>query len=74
MHDYLKPTKRDFDRNIFILHDGTNNLSTNNSPEMIADKIVETAQSLKTEDNNFILSAIIPRVNKLNTKNTSNIT
>ena len=74
MHNYLKPTKRDFDRNIFILHDGTNNLSTNNSPEMIADKIVETAQSLNTEDNNFILSVIVPRVDKLNTKNTSNIT
>lgn len=26
MHDFLKPTKRDFDPNIFILHVGTNNL------------------------------------------------
>ena len=39
MHDYLKPIKRDFNPNIFILHVGTNNLSTNDSPEMIADKI-----------------------------------
>ena len=39
MHDYLKPTKRDFNPNIFILHVGTNNLSTNDSPEMVADKM-----------------------------------
>ena len=50
MHEYLKPTKRDFDSNVqtFILHVGTKNLSSNDSPEMIADKIVETAKSLKT--------------------------
>ena len=29
MYNYLKPTKRDFESNIFILHVGTNNLSTN---------------------------------------------
>ena len=39
MHDYLKPTKRDFDPNIYILDVGTNNLSTNDSPEMIVDKL-----------------------------------
>ena len=33
MHDYLKPTKRDFDRNIYIFHVGTNNLSTYYSPK-----------------------------------------
>ena len=68
MHDYLKPTKRDFDPNIYILHVGTNNLSINDSPEMTVDKIVETAESLKTEDNNVILSAIVPRGDKLNEK------
>ena len=64
MHDYLKPTKTDFNSNIFILHVGTNNLSTNHSPEMIADKIVETAESIKQEDNNVVLSAIVPRGDK----------
>ena len=68
MYDYLKPSKRDFGPNIFILHVCTNNLSTNDSPEMIADKIAETAESLKTEDNNVVLSAIIPRGDKLNEK------
>ena len=47
MHEYLKSTKRDFGPNIFILHVGTNNLSTSYSPEMIADKIVQTAESIK---------------------------
>ena len=68
MHDYLKPTKRDFNPNIFILHVGTNNLPTNDSPEMIADKIVETAESIKKEDNNVVLPAIVPRGDKLNEK------
>ena len=68
MHDCLKPTKRDFNRNIFILHVGTNNLSTNDSPEMIADKIVETSESIKKEDRNVVLSAIVPRGDKLNEK------
>ena len=48
----LKPTQRDFDLNILIFHIGTNNLSSNDSPEIIANKIVETTESLKTEDNN----------------------
>ena len=49
MHDYLaeKPTKKDFDPNIFlkILHNSSleikfiNNLSINDSPKVIADKI-----------------------------------
>ena len=68
MHDYSKPTKRDFDPNIYILHVSANNLSTNDSPKMIVYKIVETAESLKTEDNNVILSAIVPRGDKLNEK------
>ena len=68
MQDYLKPTNRDFNPNIFILHVGTNNLPTNDSPEMIADKIDETAESIKKEDNNVVLLAIVPRGDKLNEK------
>ena len=55
MHDYLKSTKKDFDRSIFILHVGTNNLSTNDSCKMIADKIFETAKSLNKENDKVIL-------------------
>ena len=68
MHDYIRPTKRDFDPNILIFHVGTNNLYTNDSPRIISDKIVETAESLKTEDNNVVLSEIVPRGDKLNEK------
>ena len=35
---------------------------------MIVNKIVETTESLKTEDNNVILSAIVPRGDELNEK------
>ena len=64
MQHYLKPTKREFNPDIFILHVGTNSLSTNDSPEMIADKIA--AQSLRTENNNVVLSAIVSISDKLN--------
>ena len=40
----------------------------NDSTEMTTDKIVETAEFLKTEDSNVILSAIVPRGDKLNEK------
>ena len=38
------------------------------SPEIIANKIVERAGLLKTENNNFVLSAVVPRDDKLNEK------
>ena len=63
IHYYLKSTKGDFCLDIFILYVCTNNLST---PEMIADKVAATAKPLKTEDNNVVLSAIVPRGDKLN--------
>ena len=66
MQHYLKPTKREFNPNIFILRVGTNSLSTNDSSEMIADKI--SAQSLRTENNNVVLSAIVSISDKLNKK------
>ena len=68
MHDYLKPAKRDFQPNISILHVETKNFSTNYSREMIVNKVVETAESLKTEDNNVTLSATVPRGDRLHEK------
>lgn len=44
------------------------NLSMNDSPEIIADRIVETVKLLKMTDNNVVLSAIVPRVDKLKEK------
>lgn len=69
MQDYLKSTKIEFDPKILlILNSGRNNLSTNDSPELIAGKVVETAKSLKTRDIKVVLSAIGPRCGKLNEK------
>ena len=70
MQDYLKPTKKDFDPTIFIFHVvQIIFMSTNDySPEMIVDKIMETTELLKTEDNKVVLSAIIPSGDKLNQK------
>ena len=70
MQDYLKPTKKDFDPTIFIFHVvQIIFMSTNDySPEMIVDKIIETTELLKTEDNKVVLSAIIPSGDKLNQK------
>ena len=70
MQDYLKPTKKDFDPTIFIFHVvQIIFMSTNDySPEMIVDKIIQTTELLKTEDNKVVLSAIIPSGDKLNQK------
>ena len=64
---YLKPTKRGFDPSIFVPPIGTNNLSTNDSPKMIADKTVITVESLKAEENNFV-SWVVLTYDKLNEK------
>ena len=66
--DHLNPTKRDFNPNIFILHVGTNNLSTNGSRKTIENKLVETAELLNTGDNNVVLSVIVLLGAKLNKK------
>ena len=70
MQDYLKPTKKDSDPTIFIFHVvQIIFMSTNDySLEMIVDKIIETTELLKTEDNKVVLSAIIPSGDKLNQK------
>ena len=40
----------------------------NDSPEIIVDRIVETVKLLKMTDNNVVLSALVPRVDKLKEK------
>ena len=48
MLDYIKPTKRDFNPDVYLLHVGTNDLSSNMSPEQISMDILNLANSLKT--------------------------
>ena len=47
MVDYTKPTKRDFNPDVYLLHVGTNDLSSNKSPEQIFLDILNLANSLK---------------------------
>ena len=58
MHDYIKPTQRDFKPEIFVLHVGTNDPPSNKSPKEISEDIVTLAESMKAE-NNKIVSSIV---------------
>ena len=57
MLDYIKPTQRDE----YLLHVGTNDLSSNKSPEQISLDILHLANSLKLDNNTVIASSIVPR-------------
>ena len=65
----VKPTieeKPDF----IILHTRTNNLRSNTDPEEIANSIVNVAVSCKENVSEVVVSAILPRRDKLNEKGT----
>ena len=61
MEDYTKPTKRDFNQDLYILHVGTNELSLDVMPEVISSCIIDTAKSLMTEKNKLIISNSVSR-------------
>ena len=61
MLDYIKPTKRDFNPDVCLLHVGTNELSSNKSSEQISMDILNLANSLKLDNNTVIVSSIVPR-------------
>ena len=66
---YVKTTieeKPDF----IILHSGTNDLRSNADPEEITNGIVDVAVSCKENGSEVIVSAILPRLDKLNEKGT----
>ena len=68
MEHYTEPTKRDFNTNLYILHVGTNDLSLDDTPEVISSHIIDTAKSLMTEKNKLIISKIVPRGDKYKEK------
>ena len=43
MENYTKPTKRDFNLDLYILQVGTSDLSLDDTPEMISSCIIDTA-------------------------------
>ena len=62
MLDYIKPTKRDFNPDVYLLHVGTYYyISSNKSPEKISMDILNLGNSLKLDNNTVIFSSIVPR-------------
>ena len=68
MEENTKPTKRDFNPDLYILHVETNDLSLDDTPEVISSRIIDTAKSLMTEKNKIIISSIVPRKDKYKEK------
>ena len=64
---YVKPTQEKQPAQI-IVHIGTNDLSTNKNSDEIADEIVNFAKSIKTDENNIVISSIVPKKDRLNNK------
>ena len=67
MIDYINPTRK-HKPDLYIFHAGTNDLRTGKDPERIADEIIKVAKSLKTNENDVAISAIVYRNDDLNEK------
>ena len=67
MKFYLLPTKSRSPENI-VLHCGTNGLKSENSANEISNDITEVALLCKSDNNNVLVSDIIPCSDKLNAK------
>ena len=67
MSHYIQPTAN---RNpdLFLIHIGTNNLRDSESAEKTANEILELAASVKTSQNEVVISSIITRGDDLNEK------
>ena len=61
MVGYIKPTQRDFNPDVYLLHVGTNDLSSNKSPGQISLDILNLANALKLDNSTVIVSSIVPR-------------
>ena len=68
LHDYTKPTMRDFNPNQIILHVSTNDLNSEKTSSQIANSIINLRNSLKTVNNDIPISLIAPRADNLNNK------
>ena len=68
MTDDVKPTLRDINPDLIILHAGTNDLRTENTASQTAKARIDLATSLKNDDNTVTVSGIVPRLDDLNNK------
>ena len=67
MKSYLLPTKSRNPENI-VLHCGTNDLKKENSANKISNDIIEVDLLYKSDNNNVLVSCVIPRSDKLYAK------
>ena len=68
MEDYTKPTKREFNPELYILHAGTNDLSLDDTSEVRSSHIIDTAKSLMAEKIKIIISNNVPGGDKYKEK------
>ena len=68
MKNYTISIKSEFNPDLYISHVGTNDLSLDNTLEMISNHIIDTAKSLLTEKMKIIFSNIVPRESKYKEK------
>ena len=61
MYHQIKPTQRNFQPNVYILHVGTNDLLTDMTSEEISEKIITFSKQLQWENNEVAVSGIVPR-------------
>ena len=59
IYDHLKPTLRDFNPGLFIIHVGTNDLPLNKTSNKIAEEIVKLAESVKKTSSKIVISNIV---------------
>ena len=69
MLDYMKPSLKNIP-DVILLHVGTNNLQTDNTPEDISNDIINLATTSKNSENDIIISGIVGRNDALNSKAT----
>ena len=62
MKDYINPTRRDFDPDLYIFHAGTNDLSLDKPDAEIAADIINVAEPLKSTHGNNTVSARLFRL------------
>ena len=67
MKHYVKPTQEKQPAQI-IIHIGTNDLAGNKNTDEIANEIVGFTNSIKTSENNVVVSSIVSRKDRFNNK------
>ena len=67
MQDYIKPTLK-HNPDVILIHVGTNDLRSSKSAQDIANEIINLSTTIKSEENEVIISNIILRNDSLNNK------